>query len=424
MNNTIRYFTEYESKKIDYKLPSLFFERGYCEKNPDNSIKFKIVGFIEFDGIFYVIFPKGMSKSIIDNKKNASILLKVLKKYWSSSYLEDSEATWNAQHNNAKFFKVVEWLIQDYKVSSLMQRNQKTIEVNGNGRIEWNKTIKKINPTITSNKNMIYMDLLTSKNKNQSDAEIIQIHKYVLSDIKLKYGDIFEFTYHDKSNIVKPSTNYLIYQLKKSLASTNIDREIYLQKNLIAYLSEKSNDNKMHVLATPYFANIWEEMCKHFLKDEPNIREILPKPYWNFMGRELYSSQIPDILTTNQDSLFIFDAKYYQVLKGIDKLPGWKDLVKQFFYALSLKKTAETIYSVFLFPGTFNQSIYEYLGYASVKEEEIEATETFGYILGIGIDVIYLSNIYIRSTDTILRKQIHDLVLEKSMVVNDKLKIK
>lgn len=414
MNNKIRYFTEYESEKIDFKFPSLFFERGYCEKNKDNTIKFKIVGFIEFEGFFYVIFPKGMSKSSVEseNKKNASVLLKVLKKYLSSSYLEDSEALWNSQHNNPKFFKVIEWLIQDYKVSGLMKRNQKVIEVNGNGRIEWNKTIKKSNPIITSNNSVVYMDLLTSKNRNHADAEIIQIHKYVLNDIKLQYGSIFGFKFHDNTVIKKPSTSYLIYKLKKSLASTNIDREIYLQKNLIAYLSEKSNANEMHIYATPFFANIWEAMCRHFLQDEESIRNMLPKPYWNFMGSERPSTQIPDILTTNKDSIFIFDAKYYQVLKGIDKLPGWKDIVKQFFYALSLKKTGKTIYNVFLFPGTFSQRIYEYMGYASVKENQEEASEIFGYILGIGVDVTYLSNIYIRSTDSSLRQEIHDLAVD------------
>src|SRR5699024_3483350 len=58
--------------------------------------------------------------------------------------------------------------------------------------------------------------------------------------------------------------------------------------------------------------------------------EIIPAPRWSIGSNAQVRKQNPDILFKEEDKLYIIDAKYYNVRSN---LPGWGDLVKQFFYS-------------------------------------------------------------------------------------------
>ncbi|MFC0189451.1 LlaJI family restriction endonuclease [Fictibacillus aquaticus] len=400
--NNCHFFIEYEWRSINgTQIPSVFYERGFCEKSNSGSVKFKVVGILEHDGEFFIIFPKGMYIPSHDKEKvlTTQLLLKTLNKYSSTNILGAEELTWMGSANSSKLFQTANWIIEDFKQNGLIHTNKRKEQQNGNGRIEWSKSIKQKSPIII-NKKFYYLDVITSKNDIVSDQELTIMHSIVLTMVKDSYGWLFDFDYqHDFPNN-NYSLKYMLYILNKSLRNTNIDRETRLFKHLITFLNRKVNANLMNVFVTAHFANIWEAACADFIGNMRSLHSLVPNPYWIFEDNKQLTAQIPDILFSKGDSIFIFDAKYYRIKEGIDKLPGWGEIVKQLFYGLSLSKQEIKIYNTFLFPSSYTSGI-KYLGFASVKNKESE----FGLVLAFGLDVSIVLKYY-NSKNKIIRNQV------------------
>ena len=150
-------------------------------------------------------------------------------------------------------------------------------------------------------------------------------------------------------------------------------------------MNHNFSKNTLFIYATPYFHWVWEKICSFLFSNQKEI--VLPKPYWEVNNEKSYTEQIPDVLFKFNNTIYVLDAKYYRTKYAPKKLPGWGDLVKQFFYAHTLKKTLEKqfgnvkIENIFLFPGTTENEI-EYLGYAAV-----EGLSSLGKINGFVLDV-------------------------------------
>lgn len=398
--NNCHFFIEYEwQRSIDIPIPTVFFERGFCEKSNSGSVRFKVTGLLEHNDKFFIIFPKGMNIPTHTKEKvlKTQMLLKTLNKYASTNILDAEESTWMGSNDSSRLFEITEWLIEDYKQNRLIHTHRRKEQINGNGRIEWSKSIQKKAPIVMKNK-LYYLDLITSKNDIVSDQELTSIHSLVLKLVSDTYGWLFDFHYFNDFPNENHSKKYMLYILNKALKNTYIDREIRLFKNLITFLNRKAKSDLIHVFATGYFANIWEVACAKFFDDIRDLHNMVPNPYWVYEGKKTHTSQIPDILLNNDNNIVIFDAKYYRIKEGIDKLPGWGDIVKQLFYAMSFKESTRQIYNAFLFPSSYALG-YKYLGYASVDNKENE----FGKVLAFGMDVQMVLSQYIgeiRDTST------------------------
>lgn len=83
-------FIDYEWKKTDIKIPSIFYQKGFCERSKNQWVRFKVTGIIEYQDEIFIILPKGTELSLydseIDKKKIARLLYKVLKKYSKTSF--------------------------------------------------------------------------------------------------------------------------------------------------------------------------------------------------------------------------------------------------------------------------------------------------------------------------------------------------
>lgn len=408
--NRCHFFIEYQWQRCDdLQIPTVFFERGFCEKNNSGSIKFKITGLLEYHDNFFVIFPKGM---VIPNQEEEKVLvtqllLKTLLKYSSNNFIDDEESTWMGTSDTSRVIEIVVWLIEDYKQNGLIHSNIRKEQLNGNGRIEWSKSIQKISPTLIKNK-LYYLDLITTKNDIVSDQELTIIHSVLLQYVSEKYGWLFNFEFNNDFSNGNQSNKYMLYILNKALKNTYVDREIRLFKNLVALLTRKVKSNSMNVFATAYFANIWEVTCAKFIGDNKKLHYLVPNPYWVYEGKKTITSQIPDIIININNNIVVLDAKYYRINQGVEKLPGWRDIVKQLFYAISLKESSREVYNAFLFPSSCIQN-YEYLGYSSVERKELE----FGKVLAFGLDLQMVLKHYVEGNRNSQNKQvIEQLLLE------------
>ncbi|REJ20804.1 MAG: hypothetical protein C6W54_19125 [Bacillaceae bacterium] len=411
--NNLYFFSEHENQTNNYvKIPSVFYERGLCEKIRNELVKFKITGIIEYQDNIFVILPKGMEipSNEYEKKSAARLIYKVLNKYSKTNLLDEEENDWLGANEATKVFELVLWLVEDYRQNGLIYMQRKLEQKNGNGRINWSKTIAKIMPILIKNK-LLYIDFITSKNDIANDHEITLIHAIVLKEIKERFGWLFNIDFEFNINSPQFSIKYMKYKLQQALRATFVDREISLFKKILSYLDTKStnrNSNNFYIFATPFFHNVWESICSELMGDMEELHRIVPNPYWRFKGTKYKTEQIPDILIQTGESIFIFDAKYYRIKGGLDKLPGWGDIVKQLFYALSLKNSFNQLFNVFLFPVTCDIG-FEYLGYASVEGME----DKFGKVLAFGIDIGTAMKFYVKELNNERRKEFVDNIISK-----------
>ncbi|WP_044748905.1 LlaJI family restriction endonuclease [Bacillus alveayuensis] len=412
--NNLYFFSEHEYKTNKYvKIPSVFYERGLCDKVRNELVRFKITGIIEYQENLFVILPKGMDipSNDYEKKRAARLIYKVLNKYSKTNLLDEEENDWLGDKETTKVFELVQWLVEDYRQNGLIYMQRRIEQINGNGRINWSKTLAKMSPILIKNK-LFYIDLITSKNDIANDHELTLIHAFVLKEIKERFGWLFNFSFEFYIDNVPYSIKYMQYRLQQALRTTYVDREITLFKKILSYLDTKSrhrSSDNLNIYATPFFHNVWESICSEILGDMEELHSIVPNPYWMFKGNKLKTSQIPDILIQTGESIFIFDAKYYRIKAGLDKLPGWGDIVKQLFYALSMKNKFNQLFNVFLFPDTCNNG-FEYLGYASVEGMEDE----FGKVLAFGIDIGTAMKFYVKELDNQKRIEFVDKIINKT----------
>jgi hypothetical protein len=418
MEKNIYFFTELKPKKVSTDIPLSFFKKGICEE--ENGItKFKVTGIFVSEKDVFVIFPKGIFEHN-DRSQNiviAQTLFQVLLKYNKES-IQEFQVSFGENNNNSSFFSLVNWLVDDFKKYGLIRKEFKKKEINGNGRINWSKTIKETTPYII-NGNILYLDTINIKSMRDLNSEITVVHYNILKEIEQEYGWLLNFNLNVPLNFnaVRFSYNRMRYTLNNALRFTFNQKEITLYKMLISYIDSKitaKGKRNFYLLYTKYYQYIWETICKQLFDDKLDLQCLLPKPYWKVESIEHETEQIPDILTTDEsNNLYIIDAKYYRPYEGIKYLPGWKDMVKQFFYASSIDRSQyNEVYNVFIFPspnGDENQPLLDH-GIASIKGRESE----FGEINSYNLNSLFAMNLYLNNEQGDIKQHLIDYLNDKA----------
>jgi hypothetical protein len=94
-------------------------------------------------------------------------------------------------------------------------------------------------------------------------------------------------------------------------------------------------------------------------------------------------SQFPDIVVRRDAWLYVMDAKYYYPFPA--SRPGGPDIIKQVYYAESLRDSSADVRSIFLLPLPC-ADIARFLGYATITG----SPRSFANIEAWGIDPAYV----------------------------------
>ena len=387
-------FEEYSFDQFKGKIPNELFIRGICVKERENLI-FKCTGFIVIQNKIFVVFPKGyvIPKEEQMLKKNIRLLIDVLTKYSRKTKLDPvEESLLGGLGGNSTFISAAFWLIRDYLDYGIINFQRQEYGLNQSANINWSRTIKSINPVI-SNQRPVYLDLVTKKHIIY-DNLITQIHQYVLDQCLDLYGWLFDYDGEFRNEYDLPCDEDLaIYLLDLEAQRTFEERKSNLFLNLKEFILGSHNQSKDSIttFVTPYFHTVWEKICYSLFTDL-NDKSLpkLPNPYWEVNNTIAKTEQIPDIMFKIDNKLFILDAKYYRIKYAPKQLPGWGDLVKQFFYRHTLIKDEEDeIENIFIFPGQTNNDI-NYLGYAAV-----DGMSGLGKINGYILDIHKAMEFYV-----------------------------
>lgn len=386
-----RYFIEGEYYKKDY-IPKIYIDKQYFSLKENNFYRCEISGLSMFNNLWYIFFPKGYK--ISENKnienENGKYLFNAINKYRNNIQLHEEEKDWLGEKEGMVENRAVyEWIINDYRKNGLYLETIEKKEINGYGKIDWNRTIKNKLPII-QNEQYIYTELITKNNSMQFDDYIRKIHNNILYDCLKKMSWLYDLDIDIEKYPLNIDLEQQIVILEKKLNLIFKEREIQLIQCLLTILKGKINGNESYELVTPYFYFIWEDMLKETFGHNNKIAKNIPKPYWEINHEKKYSRQIPDILIKKNKDLIIIDAKYYSIQnRNEKKYPGWESIVKQLFYYLSLKDDYQEITNLFFMPEVLGTN-YEFIGSTSVEGQE----KKFGYIYAYTIDLILIIKSY------------------------------
>ena len=306
-----------------------------------------------------IVLPKYLENTeLADNEKKdyAKLLLQVFRRYAKDSLNKDNLDDLDYLSENTQFnlLAIIDYLINDYIENGLYSNNLETHEYNGNGLIDWNKTIQDEFALIT-NRQVIYTDFHTIIDEDDEEDYIRTLHQNILYQSfafleEISFLNILEYPslYIKQVKLIVQDIKYQVHAIDIEMRNVFSDRKINLLKAMKYFLQEESRlvSNTLFLYGTTSFKYIWEKSISCALGNQIDLfRDFLPSPQWT--QRESYrimpSSKLrPDTVRRINNDFFVVDAKYYrfpfteegQLNTGN---PGLGDISKQFLYVEAFK---------------------------------------------------------------------------------------
>ncbi|QBZ23982.1 hypothetical protein FORC085_913 [Bacillus cereus] len=413
IENTYHTFIEYKEYPNTFpeELLGIWLKKGICILKRDRII-FKVTGLLIYKNTFFIIFPKSYELPALDldEKKHIEVLVKTLLKYRNEAVLDplESELLDGEKGQHKGNLITVYHLIQDFLQNGYLIQKMCVKAANQTGVIDWASTINKKQP-VFSGSSIIYIDPVYKKTIVDEQNLLLKLHRFCVYQGIKNYGWLLGIS----SGFVEPEedilSNYdldfILSFLNKELNNTFVERETNVITLLIQYFSGINPENpeeNIETLATPYFQNVWETMCSvNFNNQYHLLKQMIPKLKWEIGSNAPVKSQRPDLMIIREKTLYILDAKYYNIEKN---LPGWGDIVKQLFYAYTIYTNIQSkknlmphlkldnitrTYNAFLFPSSELEAI-KYEG-----KVEVEGNDQLGDVKAFKVNTFLMMKCYI-----------------------------
>lgn len=354
-----------EEIKNDEKAFDKLLKHAIISKDED-LYQFKFVGVIIIDNLVVNCYPKYIP-SDINPENDFKQVIKVIKKY-NNLYDDLDYQNENLEDISFNLLSMMIFFLEDYYENGLYSNIQNILEINGNGEIDWNRTINYSDPILKDNKTY-YVELYTKYKINDLFDYFRLLHEYIITRCSKKLEcvgllELFDLTpveLSDKTQDDFGELDVILENLEKELHVEFNTHKQKLLKSMHTFLAEEnsfSNENYLTVYGTSTYHVIWEEVCSKVFRNKlfkplkelnlnstsPNsIMDTIKKPKWILSSGKYHNapkSFEPDIVTFEKDTFYILDAKYYKlkfdenVLEG---QPGLSDITKQYLYQLALE---------------------------------------------------------------------------------------
>ncbi|WP_162286104.1 LlaJI family restriction endonuclease [Pantoea stewartii] len=350
-----------------------------------------------------VFIPRNSSiRKNNDTKSICSLLMRAIHKF-SLSRERFSLSDGDTEHIiGESLLNLAFRILTDYISHGVYSKRVYEIKKNSS-KIDWNRTIKKskIYPSFDS---YIYLDSYGKRKKTFYNDPVTLIHVSIIREIYNFYGWIFfNFDPRTESSLSEFETPVNDIKMKLMILENELrhvysDRETNLIKDMIDYLSEiNGHPGQDCVIGINKFQTMWEHMIDACLEYKLDINNKLAKPCYKINGLyEVAKNKGGRTDTVLRDEtgkkIAIVDAKYYGATNP-NELPGWPDIIKQFFYAMALKDIYHNsiIYNYFIFPGNLQNIESIHLQDPVTKTLKDESYEP---IICIFVDPILLMKAY------------------------------
>ena len=370
-------------------------------KFSENSYQLNYVGVIIVSETVINCYPKYIKNE--DNIENDfKQVLQVLKKYNNS---KDDFDYKNDELTDISFnlLSMMLFFLEDYYENGVYNKIQNILEINGNGEINWDRTINGNFAIIQDNK-PYYTELQTRYKIDNLFDYFRLLHEFIITKCSKRLEsagllELFDLTPVELSDMELDDFGELEVILNRLTKELNVEFNTHKQKllkSMHSYLSEDNsftNENYLTLYGTSTYHVIWEEICCHVFGDKLDKKikdlklpcgsiysnrkliDIIKRPKWVLNSDKFHNVKTfkPDLVTFYKDIFIILDAKYYNIKFNEDKLenqPSLSDISKQYLYELAYHefiKSAEfkSVKNGFLFP-TYDAEVYN-KGYVELE---------------------------------------------------------
>jgi hypothetical protein len=366
-----------ESSKINFyndKSPSVEFEpellaillmKGLVSNSGRKLVSF--CGFIIRDNTVNIFLPREIliyNYDINEKLAMAADLMRGIDKYG-----KNSKTSINSNENgdnviNLGSLSLIRYLFDDYARRGLYSQKIKTSTLN-NGKPNWKKTVSGFDAYPNKSNQMVYLNTHCTKSQTQSSNLIASIQANVLSTLDLNFSWLITgkhgYISPELRSIQQPFGNktWQITMLKRELSLVYAENDVKLISSLIRCLeSDIGLERNEYFCGLTDFHYAWESMLNSVLSNTIPLNSLLPAPVYvkndGSLQSEAKRNMRIDICLEHPDKkhIVIIDAKYYGA--GSGEVPGWPDLVKQFFYEKAVSLIYDDKYTfsnIFVFPG-------------------------------------------------------------------------
>ncbi len=276
-------------------------------------------------------------------------------------------------------------ILHDYYENGIYTNYQEVIETNGEGEIDWDRTINETFAYLKDNR-PYYLELKTIANQTDDFDYFKRLHECIVTECSkyLEYLGLTElfddvpFVQLSESSLDDfGDTDYIKYRLEREIATQFVTRKQRLLKTLYTYVAQKDTDeqeNSFSLWGTNSLNLVWEHACGEVFKNEyESFKKYIDCPEWKFEDNEDSISKetlIPDIVCKASDNTFcILDGKYYLpkwTKNALSNNPGVQDVVKQFVYHKAfleylIKNGILNVFNAFLFPAPSSKKITDFI---------------------------------------------------------------
>ena len=361
---------------------------------------------------FYIDFPLGYKNKLLPAKIDdftdesekllrADILnlINILHKYGTNNQTNMAKEFSKKDNNLLPIFAYL-YVIRDFLKNGYYKQKEIIYKKQQSGNINWNKTIKQIDPII-SNKNIVYLEYITRNNTVNENELITKIHKYCVYEAFENIGCLLT-SYIPPNPHIKLNKKLFSAILKEKIAKTFNDKDKLLFQNMLDIINfdSKEHDGNNFFYGTYEFHYVWEKLIDDYF-GVTKTDEMYPIARW-INTRQSKIEFIPDtiMIPNNKKTIFVLDAKYYKggVNENLGSLPRAESIPKQLVYAKKIdkvfnieKKLDYQIFNAFILPSdcyAVNETILEYVAPVEVDwlfsdEEKV----TYNHIQGIRLDI-------------------------------------
>ena len=294
--------------------------------------QFNYVGVIIIDNLVINCHPKYFTNYSLEEFNK---VIRVIKKYNSSKDLDYQ----NEELEDISFnlLSMMVFFLEDYYEYGIYSNIKNILEINGNGEIDWNRTINYTDPIIKDNK-PYYTELHTKYKIDDLYDYFRRLHEYVITKCSKKLEtagllDLFDLTaveLSDKTQEDFGEIDYILRKLEKELHVEFNSHKQKLLKSMHTFIKEENS-----------FSN---EKELGFKNSKTKLIEVIKKPKWiykNIKAHEADGTFIPDIVTFYENQFIILDAKYYKLKFDENNLsgqPGLESITKQYLYELAYRE--------------------------------------------------------------------------------------
>lgn len=376
------------------KIIKILDDKKILKYNYRGELQFSYVGIIVVKGKAIFIIPKYVEcKNEEKERQSLKQIIKLLNEFTEREKLDKNNLySFSLEQETLEdnLIPIICFLLDDYIENNIYENKVDSTELNGDGEINWDKTIELVEPIVINNQ-WFYSDLITNISIIDNDRYITRLHGAIINECmsflnNTGLNSVLTYNVDNIENVLEDLAE--VDRIEREIENENMiqfnDRKKRVLQAIKSYINKRSDTSELNLLlyGTRNFKWVWEVICGYvfdneFVKNGKSSKYSvygIESPKWyidnsdNLKNNDSSEYEMrknrltPDILKVvsyeDERSLLILDAKYYNLRvegKYLKGNPGIDDITKQYLYHTVLNKYIEKhninkVINAFLFP--------------------------------------------------------------------------